>query len=44
MKNSLGVTALLSALGACTSLYAMPYVTPETRGGDLASRPRLTGD
>lgn len=44
MKYSLRVTALLSALGACTSLQAMPYATPDTWGGDLASRPRLTGD
>ena len=44
MKNSFRVTALLSAFGACTSLQAMPYATPDTWGGDLASRPRLTGD
>jgi porin len=38
------VTTLLSALGAAMPLLAMPYPVPETWGGELASRPRLTGD
>jgi porin len=44
MKNILRLTALLSALGAALPLHAMPYATPDTWGGDLASRARLTGD
>lgn len=44
MKNLFRLTALLSALGTALPLHAMPYATPETWGGDLASRPRLTGD
>jgi porin len=44
MKNLFRLTALLSALGTTLPLHAMPYATPETWGGDLASRPRLTGD
>jgi porin len=44
MKNVLRLTALLSALGAALPVHAMPYATPDTWGGDLASRPRLTGD
>jgi len=44
MKNVLRLTALVSALGAALPLHAMPYATPDTWGGDLASRPRLTGD
>jgi porin len=44
MKNLLRLTALLSALGTALPLHAMPYATPDTWGGDLASRARLTGD
>jgi len=44
MKNVLRLTTLLSALGAALPLHAMPYATPDTWGGDLMSRPRLTGD
>jgi porin len=44
MKNALRLTALLSALGTALPLHAMPAAAPETWGGDLASRPRLTGD
>jgi len=44
MKNVLRLTALLSALGAALPVHAMPYATPDTWGGDLASRPRLTGN
>jgi porin len=44
IMNMPRLTALLSALGTALPLHAMPYDTPETWGGDLASRPRLTGD
>jgi porin len=44
MKNALRLTTLLSALGAALPLHAMPPAAPETWGGDLDSRPRLTGD
>jgi porin len=44
VKTLLRVTALLSALGTAMPLHAMPYPVPETWGGELASRPRLTGD
>ncbi|KAF0101780.1 MAG: porin [bacterium] len=44
MKNPLRMTVLLSALGAALPLHAMPPAAPETWGGDLESRPRLTGD
>ena len=44
MKNMRRLTVLLSALGTALPLHAMPYDTPETWGGDLASRARLTGD
>ena len=44
MKNLLRLTALLSALGTALPLHAMPTAAPETWGGDLASRARLTGD
>jgi len=44
MKNALRLTALLSALGTALPLHAMPYATPDTWGGDLSSRARLTGD
>jgi porin len=44
MKNVLKLTALLSALGAALPLQASPTAAPETFGGDLMSRPRLTGD
>jgi porin len=44
MKNLFRLTVLLSALGTALPLHAMPYATPDTWGGDLASRPRLTGD
>jgi porin len=43
MKKVVGLTTLLTALCASSQLHAMPYDTPETWGGDLASRPRLTG-
>jgi len=44
MKNILRMAALLAALGPSIPLHAMPYATPDTWGGDLASRPRLTGN
>jgi porin len=44
MKNLFRLTALLSALGAALPLHATPPAAPETWGGDLMSRPRLTGD
>src|SRR5205814_2306466 len=34
----------LAALAAPTSIGAQPYPVPPTWGGDLLSRPRLTGD
>ena len=44
MKDVLKLTILLSALGAALPLHATSTATPDTWGGDLASRPRLTGD
>ncbi len=44
MKNMIRLTILLFALSAPFQLQAMPYATPETWGGELMSRPRLTGD
>lgn len=44
MKNLFKLTALVAALGAALPLHAMPYATPDTWGGDLSSRARLTGD
>jgi len=44
MKKLLRLSALLAALGTALPLHALPYNTPETWSGDLASRPRLTGD
>lgn len=44
MKNIFRLAVLLSALGASVPLHAMPYDTPATWGGDLSSRPRLTGN
>ncbi len=44
MKKVLGLGALISALGTSMPLQAMPYDTPETWGGDLESRARLTGN
>lgn len=44
MNKSLRLSTLIAALGASMPLYAMPTNTPETWGGDLASRARLTGD
>ena len=44
LKRVFGLTAVLSALGSAISVNAMPYDTPPTWGGDLASRPRLSGN
>ena len=44
MKKTLGLGALISALGTSMPLQAMPYDTPDTWGGDLESRARLTGN
>jgi len=44
LKNLLKLTALLSALGTALPVHSAPYATPDTWGGDLATRPRLTGD
>lgn len=43
MKKLFGFSTLLAALGSSMPLHALPYAAPETWGGDLASRPRLTG-
>lgn len=44
MRKKLSLAAVLSVLGTSIPLHAAPYATPETWGGDLASRPRLSGD
>ena len=44
MKNLLKLTALLSALGTALPVHSAPYATPDTWGGDVGTRPRLTGD
>jgi porin len=44
MNKSLRLSTLIAAMGMSMPLHAMPYETPETWGGDLASRARLTGD
>jgi len=44
VKKTFKLGALLSALSISMPLYAQPYNTPETWGGDLTSRQRLTGD
>jgi porin len=44
MKRVVRLMTLVTALSASSALYAVPYPTPPTWGGDLASRPRLTGD
>ena len=43
MKNVVRLSTLLTALSFSSQLQAMPEATPDTWGGDLASRPRLTG-
>ena len=44
MTAMLKLTGLLCALVASVPLHAMPYDIPDTWGGELVSRPRLTGD
>ncbi len=43
MNGRATLAVLLCALVVCSRLHAMPYAVPETWGGALASRPRLTG-
>jgi len=44
MKCLIRLATLIIVLSVPFQLQAMPYAMPETWGGDLASRPRLTGD
>jgi porin len=44
MNKALALAALLTTFGTSLPLHAQPYATPPTWGGDLESRPRLTGD
>jgi len=44
MKNTFTLAALLATLGTAGPALAMPEAVPETWGGDLASRQRLTGN
>jgi len=44
MQRMIRLLTLLAVMSAPFQLHAMPYTTPETWGGDLASRFRLTGD
>lgn len=44
MKNLFRLTVMLSALGTALPVFSLPYATPDTWGGDVATRPRLTGD
>jgi porin len=44
MKSILRLAALLCALGTAIPAHAMPPAIPDTWGGDLGSRPRLTGN
>ena len=44
MKNLLRLTVMLSAIGTALPVHSAPYATPDTWGGELANRPRLTGD
>jgi porin len=44
MKKLLKFGLLLTTLGATVPLHASPSAMPETWGGDISSRPRLTGD
>lgn len=43
MKSLISLTILIVALNVPFQLHAMPYAAPETWGGDLSSRQRLTG-
>lgn len=44
IKNVVRVSTLFAALSLSAQLRAMPEAVPETWGGDLVSRPRLTGN
>ncbi len=44
LAKALAPLAFVTALATSMPLYAQPYPVPPTWGGDLASRPRLTGD
>jgi porin len=44
MKTTIRLAVLLTALGSLSPALAMPEAIPASWGGDLASRPRLTGD
>jgi porin len=44
MKTSMRLAVLLATMMGSSALLASPAAIPETWGGDLASRPRLTGD
>jgi porin len=44
MQKAVGLTALILALSCPCRLHAMPQAIPETWGGELGLRPRLTGD
>jgi porin len=44
MKKLIRLITLLAVMSAPFQLQAMPYATPETWGGELGSRYRLTGD
>ncbi|MBL8416334.1 MAG: carbohydrate porin [Propionivibrio sp.] len=44
MKSKLRLAALATLFSASLPALAMPEAIPETWGGDLATRPRLTGD
>jgi porin len=44
MKSKLRLAALAALIGTSLPALATPEAIPETWGGDLATRPRLTGD
>jgi arylsulfatase A-like enzyme len=44
MKRLLKLTALLSALGTALPVHSASYATPDTWGGDLATRPRQASE
>jgi porin len=44
MKSKLRLAVLATLFSASLPALAMPEAIPETWGGDLATRPRLTGD
>lgn len=44
LAKALALVASFVAVTTSTPLHAAPYAVPDTWGGDLATRPRLTGD